>query len=91
MPNTRSAAKRLRQTKTRTARRRAVKSAMKTQIKKVASAAAAGDIEKAEAEFRLAAKKIDQTAAKKVIHKNTAARSKSRLSRLIKTAKSESA
>ena len=87
MPNTRSASKRLRQTKTRTAHRRTIKSAMKTQVKKVAQAAAAGDIEKAEAEFRLAAKKIDQTAAKKVIHKNTAARKKSRLARMIKSAK----
>jgi small subunit ribosomal protein S20 len=74
MPNTRSAAKRLRQTKVRTAHRRSIKSAMKTQVKKVVQAASDGDIEKAEAEFRLAAKKLDQSAARKVIHKNTAAR-----------------
>jgi small subunit ribosomal protein S20 len=61
---------------------------MKTQIKKVTTAAVAGDIATAESEFKLAAKKLDQSAAKNVIHKNTAARKKSRLQKMIKSAKS---
>ena len=89
MPNTRSAAKRLRQNKVRTANNRSIKSAMKTQMKKVIALAEAGDIEKAETEYRTAAKKIDRAGAKQVIHKNAAARQKSRLQRIIKTAKSK--
>lgn len=87
MPNSPSASKRLRQTKTRTEQNKAVKSAMKTQIKKVLSAAAAGDVTTAETEFKLAAKKLDRAGANKVIHKNAAARQKSRLQRAIKAAK----
>jgi len=60
MPNSPSASKRLRQTKVRQARNKAIKSAMRTQVKKVRVAATAGDIETAEAEFKLAAKKLDR-------------------------------
>ncbi len=87
MPNSPSASKRLRQTKVRTEENKTIKSAMKTQIKKVLAAAAKGDVTTAEAEFRLAAKKLDKAGAGKVIHKNAAARQKSRLQRVIKTAK----
>jgi len=48
----------------------------------------AGDIAKAEAELRLATKKLDRAGAKRVIHPNAAARTKSRLSHLIVAAKS---
>ena len=87
MPNSRSAAKRLRQNKTRAQRNKSIKSAMKTQVKKVLTAAKAGDIEKAESEFRLAAKKLDRAGARRVIHPNKAARKKSRLQNAIKKAK----
>ena len=89
MPNSQSAAKRLRQDKVRQARNKAVKSAMKTQVKKVIAATEAGDIETAEAEFKLAAKRLDRAGAKGVIHKNAAGRKKSRLQRAIKAAKSK--
>ena len=62
---------------------------MKTQIKKVLAAVDAGDVETAETEFRLAAKKLDRAGASRVIHKNAAARQKSRLQRRIKAAKSQ--
>jgi small subunit ribosomal protein S20 len=52
---------------------------VKTHCKRVLAAIQAGDLERAREEFRLAAKKIDQAAAKGVIHKNKAARLKSRL------------
>lgn len=87
MPHTKSAKKRLRQNLKRRARNRAVKSALRTQVRKVREAIEAGDLAKAEAEFRLAAKKADQAAAKGVIHRNKAARIKSRLAAKIRTLK----
>ena len=91
MPNTKSAKKRLRQNTVRRTRNRAAKSNLKTQIRKVTEAIATGDAEKAATEFRLAVKKVDQAASKGVLHKNTAARLKSRLSKRIKAAKAKTA
>lgn len=87
MPNTRSAAKRLRQNEKLQQRNKATKSAMKTQIKSVLAAVAAGDIEKAELEYRDASRKLDRAGAKGIIHKNKASRGKSRLQAAIKKAK----
>ena len=87
MPNSPSAAKRLRQNKKRQAANKAIKSAMRTQVKKVVTAANAGDIETAEKEFRLASKSLDRAGAKNIIHPNKAGRTKSRLTSLIKKAK----
>ena len=87
MPNNSSSEKRLRQNKVRQSRNKSIKSAMKTQVKRVVAAADAGEIEKAEAEFKLAAQKLDRAGAKKIIHKNAAGRQKSRLQRVIKKAK----
>jgi small subunit ribosomal protein S20 len=80
MPNTKSAKKRLRQNLERRARNRAVKSSLKSHIRKVREAATSGDATKAEAAYRIACKRLDQAAAKGIIHKNTASRHKSRLS-----------
>jgi small subunit ribosomal protein S20 len=91
MPTTKSAKKRLRQSLERRAKNRAVKSAVKTQVRKVRRAVAAGDIATAETELRLAAKKLDRAGVKRVIHPNAAARTKSRLAHLIKTAKDKAA
>ena len=87
MHNTKSATKRLRQSLERRARNRAVKSSLKTQIKKVHTAMEAGDGTAGVDEYRLAAKKLDQAAAKGVIHRNKAARLKSRLTKRLKAAK----
>ena len=87
MPNTRSASKRLRQNAVRQERNKATKTAMKTQIKAVHKAVAAGDLEKAETEYRDAARKLDRAGAKGIIHKNKASRGKSRLQAAIKKAK----
>ncbi len=62
---------------------------MKTQIKKVTTAVEAGDADTAEKEFVEAARKLDQAGANRVIHKNTAARYKSRLQKKIKSIKAE--
>ena len=87
MPTTKSAKKRLKQSEARRLRNRATKTSLRTQVRKVSEAAGGGDAAKAETEFRLAAKKLDRAGARGVIHKNTAARQKSRLSRLLKAAK----
>lgn len=86
MPNTSSAKKRMRQSEVRRLRNRAVKSSIKTLVRKVREAASSGG-EAAETEFRLAAKRLDKAAAKGVIHRNQASRIKSRLSALLKGAK----
>ena len=88
MPNSKSAEKRLRQTEVRRQRNRSIKSAVRSQIRKVREAVQAGDIAKADEEFRAAAKKLDRAGARNIIHKNNAARTKSRLQRLIRSAKS---
>lgn len=83
MPNSRSARKRMRQNVVRRLRNRARKSTMRTQIKRVVRAVSEGNAERANEELRIAVKKLDQAAAKKVIHKNAAARMKSRLARRV--------
>ena len=87
MPNTNSAKKRLRQNKVRKAHNRSIKSAVRTQIKKVHAAADAGNIAEAEQEFVVAARQLDRAGARNVIHKNAAARRKSRLQKKILSAK----
>ena len=87
MPNSASAKKRLRQNNTLRLRNRSVKSAVRTQMKKVRVAVDAGDVSKAEEEYRVAAKKLDQAGARRIFHPNTSARYKSRLQKLIKKAK----
>jgi small subunit ribosomal protein S20 len=91
MPNTKSAKKRLHQSEERRLRNRAVKSSLKTQLRKVREAVDSGELEKATTEFRVASKKLDQAGQKRVIHKNKASRIKSRLSRLLKATKQKAA
>ena len=86
MPNTASAKKRLRQNDARRLRNRSQKSSLRSQLRKVREAVESGDRETATNEFRVAQKRLDQAAAKKLIHPNAAARTKSRLSKLVKSA-----
>jgi len=88
MPTSNSAKKRLRQNDVRRARNKSIKSNVRNQIRKVLEAVEAGDAETIEKEFRSAVKKLDQAAAKSVLHANKAARTKSRLSKAILAAKS---
>jgi small subunit ribosomal protein S20 len=87
MPQTKSAAKRLRQDTLRQERNRSARRAIRTQIRKVRDAIQAGDLALAQTEFRTTVVKLDRAAASKVIHRNSAARTKSRLSAAIKKAK----
>ena len=73
-----SAKKRVITSKTKNLRNRMFKSAFKTLIKKYETTGASGDKEAATALYALVVKKCDQAAAKGIIHKNTAARKKSR-------------
>jgi small subunit ribosomal protein S20 len=87
MPNTKSAKKRHRQSQVRRQRNRAAKSVLKSQVRKVREAITAGEVEKATEELRTTTKKLDQTAARGIIHRNVASRLKSRLSAALKQAK----
>ena len=79
MPNSPNAVKALRQSEKRRLHNRQQRSSLRTVIKKARAAFTAGDADAAEAAFRLAMKRLDQAAAKNLIHKNTASRTKSRL------------
>jgi small subunit ribosomal protein S20 len=91
MPNTTSAKKALRQNLVRRLHNRSQRSALRTVIKKCRLAATGGDPKAAEEAFRLAVKRLDKAAAKHLIHPNAAARTKSRLSKLLKSQKQQKA
>ena len=80
MPNIKSAKKRVKVIATKTARNKATKSALRTAVKKAYYAVDTNADNKTEA-VRLAIKKIDQAAAKGILNKNTAARSKASLAK----------
>lgn len=78
MPNNAAAEKRMRQEQRRRAFNRSTKSIVKTQVTKARQAISTTDANSAEA-VRLAVSELDKAAKKGVIHKNNAARRKSRL------------
>ncbi|MCE3017045.1 MAG: 30S ribosomal protein S20 [Pirellula sp.] len=88
MPNIKSAKKRLRQSLERRSRNRSAKSQMKTAIKKLREAVVAKNFDDAKTQYSSLCKLLDQTASKRIIHVNKAARTKSRLSAYIKKASS---
>lgn len=89
MAHSLSAKKRVRQNTKRRAINRARKSMVKTQIKHFDAALSAGNLEKAQAEYLLLARRLDKIASTSTMHKNTAARIKSRLSRRLNGLKSQ--
>ncbi|MBE6802265.1 MAG: 30S ribosomal protein S20 [Ruminococcaceae bacterium] len=78
MPNIKSAKKRVLVNATKAANNKSTNSALKTAIKKANAAIDSGDANKAEA-VKVAVKKLDQAAAKGLLHKNNAAHKKSQL------------
>ena len=62
-----------------------VKTNLKTTEKQFLNAVAEGDVEKAQAEYKLASKKFDMAATKGIIPKNAAHRKKSQLAKKINT------
>ncbi len=79
MANIQSAKKRARQGEKRRLHNVALRSRMRTSMKKVLKAISAGDKDAAAAEFRAAVPAIDKAANKGLIQKNRAAKYKSRL------------
>ena len=84
MANIKSAKKRIKVTEVKTAQNRMIKSALKTTIKKFEAAVAANNAEEAQASFVKVTKALDMAAQKGVVHKNMAARKKSRLAAKLK-------
>ncbi len=82
MANIKSQEKRNRQNATRRSRNKSVTSDLKTAVRKVHEASAAG--EPVDELYRSAQKRIDKAVAKGVLHPNTAARKKSRLAASLK-------
>lgn len=91
MPNIKSAKKRLRQNIATRERNRSSRSFVRNRCKNVIKAVTAGNVEEAEALFKLAVKSIDQAGSKRIVHKNAAARKKSRLSAMIRKLKGKDA
>ena len=84
MANSKQARKRARQSTARNAQNASQRSRVRTAVKSVRKAVAAGDKKAAMEILTRATSVIDSIADKKVIHKNTAARNKSRLAAAIK-------
>jgi len=84
MANIKSAKKRARQSEIRREHNASMRSRMRTALKRVRKAIDSGDKAGATTELRSAYSVLDATVGKGVVHKNMAARSKSRLSAAIK-------
>lgn len=84
MANSPQARKRARQAEVRRQRNASRRSMMRTSVKKVVNAIEAGDKATAEAAYKLAAPLLDRMAGQGLIHKNKAARHKSRLNAQIR-------
>jgi small subunit ribosomal protein S20 len=80
MANTRSAAKRARQTQARTLQNKSILTGIKSQQKKLDAVIAGGDKAKIAAEAAALASRLDKAAKRGVVHKNFAAHRKSRTS-----------
>lgn len=83
MANIKSAKKRILVNQTKADRNKAIKSGVKTAIKKVKAAIAANDKEAAKAALLAATATIDKAASKGVFHKNNASRKVSRLAQAV--------
>lgn len=83
MANIKSAKKRILVSEKRAARNKAIRSKVKTSIKKVDAAIAANDKEAAKAALRSATSELSRAASKGVYHKNTSSRKISKLSQAV--------
>ena len=83
MANIKSAKERVLVIETKTARNKAIKSRVKTFVKKVDAAVLAGDKEAATAALKNAISELNKAASKGVYHKNTVSRKVSRLTKAV--------
>lgn len=88
MAHSLSAKKRIRQSIKRNARNRARKAVLKDQIKELTTALSGGDSAKITTEYNKTSSRLDKLAAKGTIHKNAAARKRSRLAKKVNLIKS---
>ena len=79
MANSNSAKKRVKQSEVRRMRNRAIKSAVRTEIKRFEKAILSGDKELAKTTMDASFKLLDGAGSKGVMHKNTTSRKKSRM------------
>ena len=86
MPNIKSATKRVLITTSKTLQNKSFRSAMKTSIKKYEAALAEGNKELASKTYLEAVSNIDRAVNKGILHPNTAARKKSRYTKLLNSA-----
>ncbi len=83
MPNIKSAIKRVKTSRVRNLRNSAIKSSVKTAVRKVNLALSTPEADGAQVQLSAAFSALDRAARKGVIHKNAAARKKSQLSRKV--------
>ena len=83
MPNIKSAKKRVLVNQNKAMQNKMFRTQLKTDIKKYQAAIAAGDTALAQETYKAAVKKIDQAAARGIIHKNAAARKKSQFTKAL--------
>lgn len=83
MANTKSALKAIRQNERRRVRNRVIRTSTRTQVKRAVQASESGSAD-AEQQLRQAVSALDKAAGKRIIHKNAAARRKSRLMKKLK-------
>jgi len=91
LANIKSAKKRARQAEKRRQYNRYYKTTARTYVKRTKQLVESGDLDEAETSIRDAIKALDKAAQKGVIHKNNAARRKSRLMHMLNRAKAEAA
>lgn len=91
MAHSLSAKKRVRQNANRNRINRARRSQIKTQIKRFEQALSVGDAKAASEQYRLVVEKLDKIAGSGTMHKNTAARKKSRLAKKLNSLKTKKA
>jgi small subunit ribosomal protein S20 len=84
-----SAKKRVRQNTKHKTLNRARKSVLKTTTKRFLTVIEDSNVEKAQAEYTLLAKKLDKTASTSTMHKNTASRIKSRMAKRLNSLKAK--
>ncbi len=81
MANIKSQIKRIKTNEKAHQRNKAVKSELRTQVRKFREAVESGDVEAATAQLRVATRKLDKAVSKGVIHKNQAANRKSAIAK----------
>lgn len=87
MAHSLSAKKRIRQNEKRRARNRARRATLKTRIRQVRETLAQGAVEPAVEALRVATKALDRASSRGTLHKNAAARRKSRLAKKVNALK----